>query len=48
MHYVLIYHLSEDYLARRPMYRDAHIQQANAATMQGALLAGGALSDPTD
>lgn len=48
MHYVLIYNLSEDYLARRPMYRDAHIQLANAATMQGVLLAGGALSDPTD
>ncbi|MBN7821299.1 YciI-like protein [Bowmanella yangjiangensis] len=48
MHYLLIYTVAEDYLARRPMYRDAHIQLAKAASARGELLAGGALSAPTD
>ncbi|WP_343845590.1 YciI-like protein [Bowmanella denitrificans] len=38
----------EDYLQRRPLFRDAHIALAKKATSKGQLLAGGALAEPVD
>lgn len=46
-HYLLIYHLAPDYLARRPQFREAHLALAKAAVARGELLLGGAL-DPAD
>lgn len=48
MHYLLIYQLSADYLARRGDYRNAHLQLAWQAGASGDLLLGGALGDPAD
>lgn len=47
-HYLLFYDVSEDYLAHRPKYRDAHLAKAWAAHERGELLLGGALDDPPD
>lgn len=47
-HWLLIYDLAPDYLARRPGFRDLHLALAWAAADRGELLLGGALGDPTD
>lgn len=47
-HFLLIYDLAPDYLARRPAFRGAHIALAIAAAERGELLVGGALADPAD
>lgn len=47
-HFLLIYDLSPDYLARRPAFRDAHLALAWAAADNGALLLGGAVGDPLE
>lgn len=47
-HYLLFYDVSEDYLAQRPKYRNAHLAKAWAAHERGELLLGGALDDPPD
>jgi len=48
MHYLLTYDVSDDYLARRPAYRDEHLAYAWAAADRGELLLAGALADPVD
>lgn len=48
MHYLLIYDLAEDYLARRAEYRNQHLALAWAASHRGELVLGGALADPAD
>jgi uncharacterized protein len=48
MHYLLFYELADDYLARRPGFRDAHLEKAWAASGRGELVLGGALQDPVD
>lgn len=48
MHYLLIYDLADDYLARRPEFRGAHLALAWAAADRGELLLGGALAEPAD
>lgn len=48
MHYLLIYELADDYLARRAEYREAHLELAWRASDAGKLVLGGALADPTD
>jgi len=45
MHYMLIYELAPDYLARRGSFRDEHLKLAWEA--EGMVLAG-ALTEPTD
>lgn len=45
MHYLLIYELAPDYLARRTAFRNDHLKLAWQA--EGLVLAG-ALADPTD
>lgn len=48
MHYLLIYDLTPDYLARRAEFRADHLALAWKAVERGELLLGGALSDPVD
>lgn len=48
MHYLLIYDLSPDYLARRGEFRQAHLALAWEAHERGELVLGGALADPAD
>ena len=47
-HYVLIYDLAPDYLARRPDHRDAHLALAWQTVEDGALLLGGAVGEPPE
>jgi uncharacterized protein YciI len=46
-HFLLIYELAADYLARRPAFREAHLALAREAVARGELVLGGAL-DPAD
>lgn len=48
MHFLLIYHLVDDYLERREQYRPAHLDLAKQAAERGELVLGGALADPVD
>jgi len=48
MHILLTYTLADDYLERRPAFRDAHLALAWAAVDRGALLLGGAVGDPVE
>ena len=48
MHYLLMYDLSDDYLARRGEFRDAHLKLAWQAQERGEIIVAGALADPFD
>ncbi|MDR3684381.1 MAG: YciI-like protein [Geothrix sp.] len=48
MHYLLMYDLSPDYLARRVQFRDEHLRLAWRSHERGELVLGGALADPAD
>ncbi len=48
MHYLLIYEVAPDYLARRPQFRGAHLKHAWDAVERGELLLGGAVGDPIE
>lgn len=48
MHYLLIYELEDDYVARRAQFRAEHLTLAWAAAERGELILGGALADPVD
>ncbi len=48
MHYLLIYHLSPDYLERRGEFRNEHLALAWKAHKNGDLVLGGALQEPAD
>ena len=48
MHYLLIYEVAPDYLARRPLFRGAHLKHAWDAVDRGELLLGGAVGDPVE
>ena len=47
-HFLLLYDLSPDYLARRPEFRGAHLALARDAVERGELVLGGAVQDPVD
>lgn len=47
-HYLLIYDLADDYLARRGEFRGVHLNMAWAAHQRGELVLGGALAEPAD
>lgn len=47
-HFLLIYDLAPDYLARREEYRTDHLQRAWDASARGDMIMGGALADPAD
>src|SRR5262245_49619102 len=48
MHYLLMYDVVDDYVARRDEYRSAHLERAWAASARGELVLGGALANPVD
>ena len=48
MHYLLIYELAPDYLARRPEFRGAHLKLAWQAAERGELLLAGAVGEPLE
>jgi uncharacterized protein len=45
---VLLYDVTEDYLARRGDYRDEHLALCRAARERGELAMAGAFTDPAD
>jgi len=47
-YYLLIYHVVDDYIARRAEFREEHLRLAKEAHKRGELLLGGALADPSD
>lgn len=47
-YYALFYHLVDDYIRRRAVFRDEHLGKAKAAHERGELVYGGAFSDPAD
>ena len=48
MHYLLHYQTSADYLEKRVMFRQEHLQLAWQAAQRGELLLGGALGEPIE
>jgi uncharacterized protein YciI len=48
MHYLLFYEAAEDYLARRPQFRNQHLELGWTARERGELVLAGALANPTD
>jgi len=48
MHFLLIYDIAAEYLARRGEFRLAHLALAWQAAERGELLLGGAVGDPVD
>jgi uncharacterized protein len=48
MHYLLFYEVTEDYVAKRAAFRDAHLKNAWQSHERGELLLGGALAAPLD
>ena len=47
-HYLLFYEVADDYLERRPAFRDEHLKLAWSSVENGSLLLGGALANPAD
>jgi uncharacterized protein len=47
-HFLLFYDFCDDYLARRPAFRESHLRKAWDASARGELLLAGALADPVD
>ncbi len=48
MYYLLLYDVTDDYLERRPLYRQEHLALAREAHERGELMMAGALWDPLD
>jgi hypothetical protein len=48
LHYLLFYEATEDYLAKRTAFRQAHLELAWRAAERGELVLGGALANPVD
>jgi uncharacterized protein len=47
-YYLLEYALIDDYLAKRPAFREAHLALAREAHRRGDLILAGALAEPSD
>ena len=47
-YYALIYEAADDYVARRPDFREQHLRLANAARERGELVLAGAFADPVN
>ena len=47
-HFLLIYEVVDDYVARRAPFRQEHLALAEQAAERGELVLGGALADPVD
>jgi uncharacterized protein YciI len=48
MHYVLLYEVVDDYVARRAPFREEHLRLAREAHERGEVVLAGALADPAD
>ena len=48
MWWLLLYDVVDDYLSRRPAFRDEHLALASAAHERGELVLAGAFADPPD
>lgn len=48
MHYLLMYEVVEDYVARRAQFRSLHLQMVRQAFERGEIVMAGALADPPD
>ena len=48
MHWLLFYDVVDDYLERRPAFRDDHLARAASAHERGELVMAGALAEPAD
>ena len=48
MYYLLLYELVDDYLERRPAFREEHLKLAQEANERGELVLAGAYADPPD
>ena len=48
MYHLLLYDLVDDYLERRPAFREEHLNLARDAYARGELVMAGALADPVD
>ena len=48
MYFALIYDLVDDYLDRRPAFRDEHLALARGAQARGELVLAGAFAEPAD
>jgi uncharacterized protein YciI len=48
MHYVLLYEVIDDYVARRAAFRAEHLRLATEAYARGEVVLAGALADPAD
>lgn len=48
MHLALVYDLVDDYLQRRPEFREEHLALAREARERGELAMAGAFTDPAD
>ena len=47
-YFILVYHVVDNYVARRAPYRDEHIRLVREAHKRGDLIMAGALADPVD
>jgi len=47
-YYALFYEVVDDFVARRALYREEHLQLANEANRRGELVLAGALAEPAD
>ena len=48
VYYLLLYELVDDYMERRPAFREEHLTLAREANERGELLLAGAYADPPD
>ena len=48
MYFLLLYQLVDDYMERRPAFREEHLPLATDAKERGELLLAGAFADPPD
>jgi uncharacterized protein YciI len=48
VYYLLLYELVDDYLERRPAFREEHLRLARELHERGELLFAGAYANPTD
>lgn len=48
MYYLLFYELVDDYMERRPAFRQEHLKLAEEAKARGELILAGAYADPPD
>jgi uncharacterized protein len=48
MHYVLIYEVADDYVAKRAPYRAAHLNLIRQAEQRAELVMAGAFTEPAD